>query len=263
MNDLIRLRPWEQGVKLEALANGPGFAFFWFYEWNLFDAVCPGEHTPGRWSWDWSIDAQGRCARMSGEMLSLAIEARPDGAELTLQVENRTDYDWPEIAAIIPCFNPGDPEKPEGRNRQFLDGEHTHTYFYGKNGLDIIAEEYPRAIHFNHEVWPDLISWDKPKTHPEFMFSTKWPTSKRDAYQGLMIRESQDQQWVMGIAWDSYLSAQGHNPWNCMHLSICVGPLKPGEKKNVRGRIYLFEGSKEDCLSCYENDFQSAPSIKL
>ena len=251
MDDLVRLRRWERGIKLEATAGGCGFAYFWFYEWNMFDAVNQGEHTHGSWAWHWTIDAHGRAARMEAEILNLTVEAKTNGAELALEVENTSGYDWPELAAIIPCFNPGDPEKPELRNPLFLDSEHTHTYFYGKQGLELIAEEYPRAIHFNHTDWPSLLKRDTPGSNREFVFSNKWPTSDRDAYQGIMVRESQDQRWVMGIAWDSFLSAQGHNPWNCMHLSIRVGPLKRGEKKKVRGRIYLFEGSKEDCLGCY------------
>jgi hypothetical protein len=255
MEELVRLKRWEQGLQLESPASGLGSAFFWFYEWNLFGAVCPGEHTHGDWSWDWSVDSPGQLVRLRGEQLSLAAAATSVGAALALEVENMTDYDWPEQAAIVPCFNPGDPEKPERRNVQFLDRERTHTYFYGKHGLELIAEEYPRAIHFSHSAWPYLTARDPAGAKREFVFSEKWPTSCRDAYRGLMIRESQNGLWVMGVAWDSFLSAQGHNPWDCMHLSIRVGPLKRGEKKNLRGRLYLFAGSKEDCLRCYERDF--------
>ena len=52
-----------------------------------------------------------------------------------------------------------------------------------------------------------------------------------------------------------YLSAQGHNPWNCMHLSIKVGPLKQGQRRTINGKIYLFEGSREDCLQAFRRDF--------
>jgi hypothetical protein len=261
MDNAVRLRRWERGVKLETTAADCGFAYFWFYEWNLFDAVRLGEHTPGSWSWDWTVNAHGLVARTKGDIFNLSVEATPDGAELMLDVQNITGHDWPELAAIIPCYNPGDPEKPELINPSFLDGEHTHTYFYGRHGLELIAEEYPRAIHFSHTHWPSLISWQAPEMNRKFVFSEKWPTSDRDAYKGVMIRESLDKQWVMGIAWDSFLSAQGHNPWNCMHLSVRLGPLKIGEKKKVRGRIYLLEGSKEDCLRCYERDFNVTPGV--
>ena len=89
----------------------------------------------------------------------------------------------------------------------------------------------------------------------KFVFSDKWPTSARDAHAGLLVRESEDKRWTMGIAWESFISAQGHNPWKCMHLSIRVGPLKKGQKKTIRGRIYLLQGSKEDCLKKFKRDF--------
>jgi len=40
-----------------------------------------------------------------------------------------------------------------------------------------------------------------------------------------------------------------------MHLSVRVGPLKQGETKTIRGKIYLFEGNKEDCIEKYTKDF--------
>jgi hypothetical protein len=40
-----------------------------------------------------------------------------------------------------------------------------------------------------------------------------------------------------------------------MHLSVRVGPLKQGQSRTIRGRIYLIKGSKEDCLRRFEKDF--------
>ena len=67
-----------------------------------------------------------------------------------------------------------------------------------------------------------------------------------------MIRESSDGRYVMGIGWESFLMAQAHNPMNCMHLAIKVGPLAQGAQKTIRGQIYLFEGCKEDGLRQFE-----------
>jgi hypothetical protein len=73
-----------------------------------------------------------------------------------------------------------------------------------------------------------------------------------------MIRESLDHKWVTGIAWERFLAAQGHNPWLCMHLSVRVGPLGPGEERKIRGKVYLFKGGKEDCLRYYRADFNKS-----
>jgi hypothetical protein len=47
MEELLKLTKWERGIKVESRRDKTGFAYFWFYEWHLFDAVTKGEHTHG------------------------------------------------------------------------------------------------------------------------------------------------------------------------------------------------------------------------
>ena len=84
-----------------------------------------------------------------------------------------------------------------------------------------------------------------------------WSTrpSLGDASIALLSEQPTDGKWVCGIAWQEFLSAQGHNPWECMHLSIRIGPLASGESKTIRGKIYLFEGNKDKLLQRYHDDF--------
>ena len=254
---LMKLTEWERGVKVESRTDKAGFAYFWFYEWHLFDAVAKGEHTQGTHEWPWTVNAKGTLAQMDSPCLKMNVKAAENGAELTLDVTNTTDYDWPEIAALIPCFNPGNPVKPQEQNPIFLDEGHEHTFFLGAEGLDLIKGRYPREIHFNRQYRRAIMAWDKERKNGKFVFDKKWPTSGRDAHAGLLVRESQDKKWTMAIAWDAFLSAQGHNPWSCMHLSIRVGPLGKGQSKTISGRIYLIKGSKEDCLKLFKKDFKS------
>ena len=253
--ELMKLTKWERGVKVESQTDKEGFAYFWFYEWHLFDAVDKGEHTHGSHEWKWNVNAKGTLARMDADWLKMKVRAAENGAVLTLEITNTSDHDWPEIAAIIPCFNPGNPVKPQEQNPIFLDEDHKHTYFLGADGLDPIKGQYPREIHFNHKYRPAIMAWEKERKDGKFVFSEKWPTSSRDAQAGLLVRESEDKKWTMGIAWESFISAQGHNPWKCMHLSVRVGPLRKDQKKTIRGRIYLLKGSKEDCLRLFKKDF--------
>ena len=81
-----------------------------------------------------------------------------------------------------------------------------------------------------------------------YVFSEKWPTDVSNPEFGAIIRESVVGRWVAGIVWDEFLSAQAHNPWNCMHLSVRVGALAPGESVTRKGRIYLYNGDADDCL---------------
>ncbi|MHC4727512.1 MAG: hypothetical protein ACYS17_09820 [Planctomycetota bacterium] len=112
--DLKKLMKLERGIKVESRRQKVGFAYFWFYEWHLFDAVTKGEHTHGSHSWKWTVDAHAKLAKMNSNWLKMRIKATENGAELALEIENTTNYDWPDIAAIIPCFNPGNPRNEEG-----------------------------------------------------------------------------------------------------------------------------------------------------
>jgi hypothetical protein len=40
-------------------------------------------------------------------------------------------------------------------------------------------------------------------------------------------------------------------------LAVQVGPLTPGQSRSIRGKIYLFPGTKEDCVARYRKDFPS------
>jgi len=236
---MIQLVPWERSFAVEAVADPSTRAYFWFYEWHLFDAVLPGEHTGGRHDFPWTVTD----ARAQADAWGIRFEARTveDGAELELSVTNESDHDWPEAAGIIPCLSPGHAGVVE-QSACFVDDDRTLTYYLGPDGLELLEA---REMHFNERLRPWL---DAYSPTGEFVFSDKWPTSDRNAVQGLIVREALGGGWVTGIAWEDFVGAQGHNPWNCMHLSVCVGPLARGETKTVRGRIYLFEGTREDVL---------------
>lgn len=255
--ELVKLSVWSRGIKLQSRKDTSRFAYIWFYEWHMFDAVKKGEHTPGSCAWKWSVNTDNTIAQMTSEGFRMTISAERNGASMILDITNTSDYDWPEIAAIIPCFNPGGPFGEVELNKTFLDDMHEHTYFVGNEGLALLKGQSHREIHFNHEYYSKVLLWEKEQKDGNFVFSDKWPTSPRDAYSGLIVRESDDRKWVIGIAWESFLSAQGYNPWRCMHLSIRVGPLRMGETKTIRGKMYLFEGSKDDCFGLFNVDFRN------
>jgi hypothetical protein len=240
----VRLFEWERGIGVESL-DQPGMSMYlWFYEWNMFDAVQSGQHTHADFAqFSHHVDTGGKRAEIRGVDTSLKIVAAGDGAEMRLRITNRSDHDWPETAGIIPCFNPG---PTESRNPLFAN---RNTWFVGPDGL---ARQDQREIHFNADLRGRVNACSD---HGQFVWSKKWPTSPVNAAAGLLLRESSDGKWTAGIAWERFLSAQGHNPWECMHLCVLVGPLKKGESRTIRGRIYLFQGTRDDCLARYRRDF--------
>lgn len=246
----MRLAPWERGVSVRPFSSPDMKVYLWFYEWHMFDAVERGQHTRGTWTNRVTMGQDGKLATVESSTPGITLEMTPvrDGADMKLTIVNRSRHDWPPLASMIACFNPG----PEAtRNRQFAN---TNTWFHGSEGLQRLAIRAPREIHYNHKLRRAIDAAADAKGR--YAWTDKWPKSQLDAIDGLIIRESTNKRWVTAIAWERFLSAQGHNPWECMHLSIHVGPLAQNETRIVRGKIYLFEGSKDDVLSRYKADFR-------
>lgn len=239
----VRLSEWERGFAVNSLQRDGMSVYLWFYEWHMFDAIKPGQHTGGTYKLPRRLDDEGKRGVMASDALNLKMTATRDGADLQLTVRNLTDYDFPPLAAIIPCFNPG---PADNKNEQFAN---TNTYFLAGDGLQRL---HKREIHFNAALRNQV---DGAARGGRYAWSEKWPLAQSNVVGGLIVRESTDGQWVCGIAWDDFLSAQGHNPWQCMHLSIRVGPLPRGESKTIRGKVYLLKGDKRSLLKRYREDF--------
>jgi len=250
----VTIHDWERGFAVQLRQQKDMRMYLWFYEWTLFDAMRSGQHTSGTYDFYREVSKDQRQGTLKSLMFHLTVTAVSAGADLSLRITNHTDNEWPDLAGIIPCFNPGRKEgtpsrSPTPDNLSFADAEQKGTYFLGPDGL---APLVTRAIHFNDALRSGIEALSKAG---QFVFSNKWPTSPVNAHGGLIVRESADRKWVAGIAWEDYLSVQGHNPWFCMHHSVRVGPLKPGQSKAIRGKIYLFPGTKEDLLQRYRAAF--------
>lgn len=246
---MILLSEWKRGICLEPADSPDRRMYLWFYEWHLFGAFGPGDHTPGRHNPEAHISDDHQNGILSHSGLRLELTSLEDGAALRLIVSNHTDETWPDVAAIIPCFNPGlAPEVVP--TESFFDEEQQRTGFLGRSSLELLQL---RDIHFNCD---NRAAIDERATRGIHPFSEKWPTSDRDAGGGLLVRESADGNWVTGIAWGSYLSLQGHNPWRCMHQSVRIGPLAPGASREIEGRIYLYRGDRLSCLNKYTLQFR-------
>lgn len=211
--------------------------FLWFWEWNMFGAVHAGQHTHGDFRNMVHVADDGLSASIMTERgMNLSLRVGAQGVELDLHVKNLSDRHWSDLAAIIPCFSPG-PE--ETRTQQFRTPK---TSFVAATGFEQLQA---REIHFNKNLLERTM--DEQGADP-FPWVDKWPTAATSATDGLMVRESSNGRWVTGIAWDRFLSAQGNNPWECMHLAVQVGPLAPGDTRSIGGQLFLFPGTKEHLL---------------
>lgn len=250
---MIEVGEWERGFKFSPVQSRSLRMYLWFYEWNLFDAVYEGQHTPGDQTPSKMLDSEHHQGKLSHPNMSLFADSTKNGVDLLLTITNETNYDWPLISGIIPCFNPGglDSCTLVGPTPQFFDDSQERTWFLGQDGLERLEN---RAIHFNEKLRKEI---NQQASEGQFVFSEKWPTSKQNASIGLIVRESSDKGWVSGIGWEQFIAVQAHNPWRCMHVSICVGPLKQGQTKEIKGKVYIFPGSKETCFEKFLGEFGS------
>jgi len=252
----LLLSRWERGISVHDPADESMRMYLWFYEWNLFDAFKEGECSPGSYKLYRQVDENRRGASLESAGLAdvLDPEERPEiklqmlaqagEVELTLHVTNHTKRDWGRFAAIVPCFSPGHPKTEP--NAAFVNEK---TWFLGPEGLLPLGG---RNVHFNakHHKALEALS-----NQGVFSFSDRWPTGETDAKSGLLVRESEDGKWVAGIGWSDFMTVQGHNPWNCMHVGVRVGGLKRSKTRKVRGRLYLFKGTKEELVERFLEDF--------
>ena len=245
---MITLDEWRRGFSFTPQDREDLSMYIWFYEWNMFEAVHPGQHTGGTHVPQKTLEGNIGLLEHPDLGLSLEVSGTEDGADLQLSVTNKTDRAWPDIAAIIPCFNPG--QEPEVTETSiFFDENQERTWFLAEEGLVPLVH---RDIHFNHDYRSAI---DAQANDGKYVWANKWPTSPINATGGILMRESADRSWVAAIAWADFISVQGHNPWRCMHQSIRVGALAPGETSTTRGKIYLFEGNRHDCIEKFRSDF--------
>lgn len=80
------------------------------------------------------------------------------------------------------------------------------------------------------------------------------PLSKLVPSNGLCGCFSGDGKHMMAVAWEPYQEIfQG--VITCIHSDFRLGGLKPGETKNIRGKMYFVPTNVEKLVSRYESDF--------
>jgi hypothetical protein len=73
---------------------------------------------------------------------------------------------------------------------------------------------------------------------------------------GLITRVDLSGSWVCGIHWQYTSHVTNHHPADCLHCIVNIGNIPPFSRKAVLGKIYWFEGSREDLLEHYQKDFR-------
>lgn len=244
--DLV-LREWERGIAVAPADGSPMDMYLWFWEWNLFGAFEEGLASKGTYELERWVAADGRAAGVRAPEMELEMRVvEPGEVRLDLLVRNRTERPFGELAGFIPCFNPG---PADVRNQEMA--HHHSTWCLAAEGLTRMPA---REAHWRSDLRP-LVDRAAEAAGGALPFSKKWPTSEVDSTGGLALREARSGEWVTAIAWEDWLGVQAHNPWQCMHLAVRVGPLAAGAERRIAGRIYLMRGDRDAVLARYREDF--------
>ncbi len=230
---------------------------------NYLEAYC----RPGSTDRDWGqtvighktelVSASDDCRTIElrdrlndGVVVTHRITARDDEVDFRLVATNRTDREsqahWAQPCIRVdkftgsPTSDPGAPGLVPKYARQcfiFLDGKLTRlpTEPWADKARYIPGQVYcPKHV-------------DRDDVNPR-------PLSSLVPSNGLTGCFSADGRQIMAVAWEPYQELfQGVIA--CIHSDFRLGGLKPGETKNIRGKIYLLPADIPALVARYERDF--------
>jgi hypothetical protein len=58
-----------------------------------------------------------------------------------------------------------------------------------------------------------------------------------------------------GLYWERTAWVSNRHPADCVHAVVYLGPLPPGGSRTVHGKFYWIDGTKDDLLAAWQEDF--------
>ena len=247
---------WKDGMLTISKPGMPGgFVEVWYIE-----AFCRSDAHDAEWS-DTVIPHDSILVKRSDdgnhlELRSLLennvaveheITAEEDAVSFRVHIYNPT-LDYAEVHWAQPCIRVG----PFTGTH---DPENTSTYEYLPKSFVFIDNELTRmptptwateARYTPGQVWraPHV---DGKDVNPR-------PLNPDVPSNGLIGCFSENEDWILATAWEPYHELfQG--VITCLHSDFHIGGLKPRERKNIRGAIYIFQGDEAQLLEKYRSDF--------
>lgn len=187
------------------------------------------------------------CRLKDGVIVKHVITAGPDEVDFRLTAHNPTKQSsqahWAQPCMRVGAFTGlGDPNKPQ-------------TYEYLKNSfifLDGKPQRMPTRDWATEARYTPGQVWAAPGV-PGADVNPR-PLNPHTPSNGLIGCYSGDEQQILAMAWKPYQELfQGII--TCLHSDFRIGGLKPGETKEIRGKVYIVPADMPALLERYEQDF--------
>ncbi|MEX1232407.1 MAG: hypothetical protein WEB58_19330 [Planctomycetaceae bacterium] len=182
-----------------------------------------------------------KCTLNDGVIVTHTITAVADGVQFNLVATNPTKTaslaDWAQPCVRVDRFTGRDQKTYLEKLFVFLDDELTRmpTPKWATEARYVPGQVWcPKEVNRN-DVNPRPLSDDVPSN-------------------GLIGCFSSDETMILASAWQPYQELfQGVA--NCVHADFRIGGLKPGESKNIRGKLYIVPADVEALVKTYEREF--------
>ena len=192
--------------------------------------------------WDTSSVPQqitAHCEVPGKAQFDVGLSATDDGVDIHLGIRNDLTesmgpIDWAFCAIGLECPSLND-EKQE--RTYFFDGETLRSLrgFGGTNGIRM------------HKVagGDDFI----PVVHQHL------PVGPVPAQESLIIVQGESGDYSVALGFEQSYACYASIGNLCFHADPSFGTLRAGEEKQMRGRLYLLQGTAQDALRRYQEDF--------
>jgi hypothetical protein len=72
---------------------------------------------------------------------------------------------------------------------------------------------------------------------------------------GLATRADGAGEWACGLFWERTTHVTDHHPADCLHAVVNLGPIAPGGKRAIRGKIYWTKATLDELYEKWRRDF--------
>jgi predicted amidohydrolase len=231
------------------------------------------KHKPGLFTYEHVISKTSEWSRQEWTYHMLPVE---DGLEILLVVETFEEA-LEEYYGVQQCF------RMSGKTNEKWRQEIANTPAFSEYDLWKNQEpdqEKPSLTYVRrNDAWETLPATESTVgartplgTGIDYLRSNSNPPDKVGPYEaemlepidiGLITRTDKKEKWICGIFWENSSHITNHHPADCIHSIINIGNIPPYSMRAIKGKIYWFEGVKDDLYDRFKNDFIIPDAKKL